>query len=107
MLTIIITYFTGCTFYFLANLEFNKEDSPNFIAQLDLFKRENPEWTEANDVEFYDFIGVIYFSITCLSTVGYGDIVAKTNMEKLVALFFMLFGVGFFSFIMGSFIEIL
>jgi hypothetical protein len=50
---------------------------------------------------------VVYFSITCLSTVGYGDIVAQTNIEKLVAMFFMLTGVGFFSFIMGSFIEIL
>jgi hypothetical protein len=67
----------------------------------------SPDWTEENNVEFYDFITVIYFSITCLSTVGYGDIVALTNIEKCVAMFFMLTGVGFFSFIMGSFIEIL
>ena len=67
----------------------------------------NPEWHEDYDVEFYDFISVIYYSITCLSTVGYGDIVAQTNLEKCVAMFFMLAGVGFFSFIMGSFIEIL
>jgi hypothetical protein len=52
-----------------------------------------------NDVEFYDFITVVYFSITCLSTVGYGDLVAKTNIEKVMSMFFMLVGVGFFSFI--------
>ncbi len=50
---------------------------------------------------------MIYFSITSLSTVGYGDIVAQTNIEKIFAIFMMLAGIGFFSFIMGSFIEIL
>lgn len=50
---------------------------------------------------------MIYFSITSLSTVGYGDIVAQTNVEKIFAIFMMLAGIGFFSFIMGSFIEIL
>jgi hypothetical protein len=67
----------------------------------------SPEWSIEHDVEFYDFITVVYFSITCLSTVGYGDLVAKTNIEKVMSMFFMLVGVGFFSFIMGSFIEIL
>jgi len=64
-------------------------------------------WDEEEDVEFYDFISVLYFSITTLSTVGFGDITAKSKTEKLVACVTMLAGVGFFSFIMGSFIEII
>ena len=56
---------------------------------------------------FYKFITVCYFSITTLSTVGYGDLVAITNTEKIMAIIIMMVGVGFFSFVMSSFIEII
>lgn len=108
LLTIIITYFTGCAFYFVAAIPFNLElDSPNFIGELLKLKEVSPLWKEEDDIEFYDFITVTYFSITTLSTVGFGDAVAKTNIEKIVAMFIMFGGVGFFSFIMGSFIEVI
>jgi Ion channel len=42
-----------------------------------------------------------------LSTVGYGDLVAITNTEKIMAIIIMMVGVGFFSFVMSSFIEII
>ena len=48
-----------------------------------------------------------YFSITTLSTVGYGDLSPVTNIEKVLGVFIMLAGVGFFSFVMSSFIEII
>jgi hypothetical protein len=37
-----------------------------------------------------------------MSTVGYGDITAKTDLEKFLAITLMLFGVCFFSFVIGS-----
>ena len=49
----------------------------------------------------------MYFSMTTLSTVGFGDITAKSNLEKIVAMIVMLVGVGFFSYIMGKFISII
>lgn len=55
----------------------------------------------------YKFITSCYFSITTLSTVGYGDLFPISNAEKIVGILIMLAGVGFFSFIMGSFIEII
>lgn len=52
-------------------------------------------------------ITVIYFSITTLSTVGYGDVTAQSDIEKCIAMVVMFAGVGFFSYIMGEFIQII
>jgi voltage-gated potassium channel Kch len=48
-----------------------------------------------------------YFALTTLSTVGYGDYFPISNEERIFAVIIMLGGVAFFSYIMGSFIEIL
>jgi hypothetical protein len=48
-----------------------------------------------------------YFAFTTLSTVGYGDFHPKSDRERIVAAFVLLFGVAVFSFIMGNFTEIL
>lgn len=48
-----------------------------------------------------------YFALTTLSTVGYGDYYAISNIEIITAIFIMLGGVAFFSYIMGSFIDII
>jgi voltage-gated potassium channel Kch len=48
-----------------------------------------------------------YFTLTTLSTVGYGDYTPITDSEMISAVVLMLCGVAFFSYIMGSFIEII
>jgi hypothetical protein len=48
-----------------------------------------------------------YFALTTLSTVGYGDYFPISNFERVFAILIMLFGVAFFSFIMGNLIYIL
>ena len=37
-----------------------------------------------------------------MSTVGYGDITGKTDFERTLSIIIMLFGVCFFSFVIGS-----
>ena len=49
----------------------------------------------------------MYFSFTSLSTVGFGDFNPKSDSERILCSFFMIFGVAIFSYIMGDFIEIL
>lgn len=105
LITIIFTFFTGCGFYFIAAMGWNRDYfDPNFLTLLRSEKAQYPAWDEDTDVEFYDMITVIYFSITTLSTVGYGDLTAQSNIEKCVAMLVMFAGVGFFSYIMGEFI---
>ena len=53
------------------------------------------------------WIIALYFSFTSLSTVGFGDYHPRSNIERFVGAFVLLFGVAIFSFIMGNFIDIL
>ena len=52
-------------------------------------------------------IAVVYFAFSTLATVGYGDFHPVSNAELIVGSFIILFGVAVFSFIMGSFIDML
>lgn len=54
-------------------------------------------------------IGIImmYYAFTSLSTVGFGDYNPRSDTERLVCAMILLFGVAIFSYIMGTFIEIL
>lgn len=48
------------------------------------------------------YLHSIYWAFTTLTTVGYGDISAYTEFEMIVAIFWMLFGAGFYSYTIGS-----
>jgi voltage-gated potassium channel len=54
----------------------------------------------------YDFetayINSIYWTVTTITTVGYGDITPDTNPQKLYAIFVQLLGYGVFTFMIGS-----
>jgi len=52
-------------------------------------------------------IAVTYYAFTSLSTVGFGDFHPKSDFERAICAFILLFGVAIFSYIMGTFIEIL
>ena len=50
---------------------------------------------------------LIYFAFTSLSTVGLGDIVPKSNTERIIIAFILLVGVATFSYFMGDFIHMI
>jgi hyperpolarization activated cyclic nucleotide-gated potassium channel 2 len=49
----------------------------------------------------------INWALQTLTTVGYGDINAKMTTERTVALIWMIFGVGFYSFTIGNLASII
>lgn len=51
-------------------------------------------------------IAVTYFSFTSLSTVGFGDMHPRNDVERCLTAFILLFGVCIFSILLGNFIEI-
>jgi len=69
----------------------------------------NEAWgLEGENIEqAYKLATTCYFSITTLSTVGYGDLVPVTQLEMVFDIMIMLAGVAFFSFVMGQFISII
>jgi voltage-gated potassium channel len=45
-------------------------------------------------VQQLSWLDAIYFSVTTLATVGYGDIIPKTPLEKIFTIFYILIGIG-------------
>lgn len=49
----------------------------------------------------------MYFALTTLSTVGFGDYTPRSNTERTYGALLLLIGVSVFSFLMGNFLDIL
>ncbi len=45
-------------------------------------------------LEKWTFIQSLYFSVTTLTTIGYGDFVPTTDISRLFTVFFMIIGVA-------------
>jgi hyperpolarization activated cyclic nucleotide-gated potassium channel 1 len=48
------------------------------------------------------YLNSIYWAFTTVTTVGYGDITALTQLEMILSISWMITGVGFYSFTIGS-----
>ena len=46
-----------------------------------------------------------YFAFTTLSTVGFGDLTPRSDLERAIGAFLLLAGVAIFSYCMSDFIE--
>ena len=68
------------------------------VSDMDEYRKE-PGWDK--------MVKVLYFAITTLSTIGFGDFSPVNTNERIMAAFILMGGVSIFSFIMGQFIEIL
>ena len=49
----------------------------------------------------------MYFSLTTLSTVGFGDYTPRSDTERTFGALLLLIGVSVFSYLMGNFLDIL
>ena len=84
---------------------FDDEDGPaNFNEAYGMISLNDPDqWKK----HFHNCLSVTYFSLTTLSTIGFGDYNPKSNVERFIIAFVLLFGVMVFSLIMGVFMEII
>ena len=48
-----------------------------------------------HEVEGWGWIDSLYFCVTTLTTVGYGDLVPKTDIGKIFTTLYLLIGIGF------------
>ena len=100
IIALFITYFIGCFWYMISdnlNHDWDIKNSKTFVTFFHL----------EDDTNWRKLIISCYYTLTTLATVGYGDFYPVSDMERLIAVFLMLCGVAFFSYIMGSFIEII
>eukprot|EP00828_Plagiopyla_frontata_P046040 TRINITY_DN8052_c0_g2_i1.p1 TRINITY_DN8052_c0_g2~~TRINITY_DN8052_c0_g2_i1.p1 ORF type:complete len:451 (+),score=54.94 TRINITY_DN8052_c0_g2_i1:23-1375(+) len=96
LITVCLTiHLCGCGWYYIAKLEDFSPDS--WIFNFDLM--------EKSQVELY--IASLYYVLSTLSTIGYGDITPISIPEKIFSIFCMLGGVCFYSFSIGILSSIL
>lgn len=86
----VCVHIISCFWYYIAKM--TGESTGTWVFELKLLDEDN--------VSIY--ITSLYWAISSLSTVGYGDIHAFSNLERIFSICWMLFGVYFLSFVIGS-----
>lgn len=94
--TIIFTHVLACFWTLVA--QFNRDKSQTWLGG-------DADFIGTTPVELY--LTSVYFVITTITTVGYGDMSGGTKQEKFFCIILMLFGVIAFSFSTGSLASIL
>ena len=88
--TLAIVHLIGCLWYFTAKLEGFGPDT--WVVRIQM-----------NDMDSAAiYLAAIYWAFSSLTTVGYGDIASQTDLERIVAIIWMCFGVAFYSFTIGN-----
>ncbi|ERN20685.1 hypothetical protein AMTR_s00070p00197870 [Amborella trichopoda] len=90
--TLLLVHLAGCFYYFLA----------------DKYPQEGRTWIGSGNPNFKDsglwvrYISSIYWSITTMTTVGYGDLHAVNTIEMIFIIFYMLLNLGLTAYIIGN-----
>lgn len=92
--TIIFSHLFGCLWYLLPQLY---DDENNWVIKFELQDEET----------FRKYLFSLYYSFTTLFTVGFGDIHSVNDLERILSICWMLFGVGFYSFTIGTLSSVL
>lgn len=104
LIAIVLIYFLSCLWYAVV-LSCNDIDDSS-IAKYRCFAALQPNGDNYQFIEYDNFnrlVISIYFILTTLATVGYGDYYPQSELEKIVDIFIMLMGIAFFSYIMSNF----
>ena len=94
-MVVILVHLVSCMWFFSAKL-YNFE--PNTWVM-----RKNLQ--DSNNFTLY--LTSFYWAITTLTTVGFGDINAVTSFEMIICMVWMMFGVGFYSMVVGTLSSVL
>jgi CRP-like cAMP-binding protein len=92
---ILLAHLSTCFWYLVAKFEDLSPDS--WVVRLGYIDSSN----------FQIYILSFYWTLMTVTTVGYGDVSAGTNSERIYNLFIMSFGVLMYSFTIGSLSSIL
>lgn len=82
----------GCFYYKLADMYPHK--GKTWIGVLNPNFKETSLWIR--------YISAMYWSITTMTTVGYGDLHAQNTVEMVFIIFYMLFNLGLTAYIIGN-----
>lgn len=90
--TLFGVHFAGCLYYWMA--AHHKVSADTWIgSQVENFK-DRSIWL--------GYVYAMYWSIVTLTTVGYGDLHAMNDTEKVFTIFYMLFNIGLTAYLIGN-----
>lgn len=94
-IVLLLSHFTACMWFFTAKLE-------NFNYDTWVWR-----YGMENEPNFRLYLMGLYYAITTLTTVGYGDVAAGTSGERFICILWMMFGVAFYSLLAGTLASML
>ena len=95
-LIICIAHWCACGFHLVATFE----ESTYGTSWIRVLHLENEEWSTR-------YVTSIYWALTTMTTIGYGDVTPVTNPEKIYAMFMMILSSGVFGYTMNRIGNIL
>jgi len=99
ILTLVVGFFCvhlASCFWFMA-AKFSDLSPETWVNRLDYQDEESPML----------YLESLYWALQIVATVGYGDIGAGTTTELFLNILWMVFGVGFYSFVIGNLTSII
>ncbi|XP_031285395.1 potassium channel AKT2/3 [Pistacia vera] len=90
--TLFLVHCAGCLYYLLADRY--PHPGKTWIGAWNPNYRETSLWIR--------YISAIYWSITTMTTVGYGDLHAVNTVEMIFIIFYMLFNLGLTAYLIGN-----
>ncbi|KAK9217755.1 hypothetical protein WN943_006383 [Citrus x changshan-huyou] len=90
--TLFLVHCAGCLYYLLADRYPHKGET--WLGSV------NPNFTETS--LWIRYISAMYWSITTMTTVGYGDLHAVNTVEMIFIIFYMLFNLGLTAYLIGN-----
>ena len=113
---VFLGHIIACLFYFVSSPDFVSSEEKALAEELGLQGAGGAGALSWMEVEFGEspsavplgmrYVGALYWSFTTLTTVGYGDISANTQAERVFAILGMILGGLIFSIIIGSVSQI-
>jgi hypothetical protein len=109
-----ICYFSGTIWFIICLLTNDYQDKyfEYVHPDLEIDETENRD----NFIDYYNILDYseshnmilgTYYAFTTLSTVGFGDLAPRSDLERIVCAFILMMGVAIFSVFLGNFTLIL
>jgi hypothetical protein len=95
LIALLLAHNMACLWYYIAVLQDFRPDT--WVVKHDHIDSLTPEL----------YLACLYWSLTTMTTVGYGDLSAHNSIEHLVTTCWMIIGVFIFSFMIGSLTSII
>mmetsp|Transcript_15603 Transcript_15603/g.51245 ORF Transcript_15603/g.51245 Transcript_15603/m.51245 type:complete len:797 (-) Transcript_15603:107-2497(-) len=92
VMALMLCHWMACSFQILADLQ-------GAFTWSDAYSELHPS---AERGAFDQYITCFYWAMTTMSTIGYGDVVPQTTIERLVMCLFQLMGASLFAYVVGA-----